>query len=342
MFQVGKIKRNCYDVYYSMFNNIFILRLYMPETHELILEPGLVVDQEFFDYSLMQQSSKNWLYTLRYRFSTGTFYGRHDGIQLNNLQFGHAIRKEGLMLEGVSPKDCLTFALVQKSPAPLCINRLKLKTGEVIIIDDEKSYDFVSSAYTKLAIVSISKALIAIEMPWILNAIDKKFKDKDNILSETIEREWGRVIDEPTLSSNIEALDEMEKKIIDALKKAFTPESGEGCHLTTGEMIAFEVKAFLLTSLEETMTVQSICKQFEITDKTLETSFKSLFGITPKRFINLLKLNRAHEDLLSIDVESVNVSDIASKWGFNNFDRFAHQYEALFGVLPSKTIQTIE
>lgn len=313
----------------------------MLETHELILEPGLVVNQEFFDYTLMQESAKNWLYLLRYRFGTGAFYGCHDGIQLNSLQFGHAVRHEGMMLEGVSPKDCLTIVVVQRSLGPVCINRLKLNPGDVIIIDDAKPYDFVSSDHTKLAIVSISKALVAVEMPWMLCAVDKKFEDKDNILSDTIEREWGRVAERPDLSGNADALNVMEKKITDVLKNAFTQETGEGCHLTTGEEIAFEVKAFLLTSLEEEMTVQSICRQFGITDKTLENSFKSLFGITPKRFIDLLKLNRAHEDLLSADAKTINVSDIASKWGFHNFGRFSHNYKALFGALPSTTIQTV-
>lgn len=86
------------------------------------------------------------------------------------------------------------------------------------------------------------------------------------------------------------------------------------------------------------MTIQSITEQFRISDKTLETSFKSLFGITPKRFIDLLKLNHSHEDLQLADVQTANVSDIATKWGFSNFGRFSKGYRALFGVFPSETL----
>ena len=86
----------------------------MSNTHELLFQPGLIVDEEFFDYTLMQSSAKNWLFFTKYRFGTGKFYGRHSGVQLNNLQFGHADRHEGMMFEGISPKDCISIGLLQK------------------------------------------------------------------------------------------------------------------------------------------------------------------------------------------------------------------------------------
>jgi hypothetical protein len=38
----------------------------MIETHELTFQPGLIVNQEFFDYPSMQESAKNWLYLSKY------------------------------------------------------------------------------------------------------------------------------------------------------------------------------------------------------------------------------------------------------------------------------------
>ena len=310
----------------------------MTETHELAFHPGLIVNQEFFDYSDMLESAKNWLFTAKYRFGTGTFYGRHDGVQLNNLQFGHAHRHEGMFFEGVSPKDCLTIGILQKSDGCVCVNKLKWETGDIIIIDDSKPYDCSTSHHTIQAIISISKVLVATEIPWIYCATDKIFKDKDNILSDTIENEWRRVLDEADLFDNLHELEVMEKKIVEAIKHTFAGQTGIGCHLTEGEKTAFEVKSFLLNSLEETMTIQSIAEQFKVSDKTLQSSFKSLFGITPKRFMNLLKLNKAHEDLQHADALTTNVSDIATKWGFSHFGRFAKEYKLLFGVLPSETL----
>lgn len=311
----------------------------MLETHALTFQPSLIVNQEFFDYPSMQESAKNWLFLSRYRFDTGKFYGRHDGVQLNHLQFGHADRHEGMMFEGLSPKDCLTIGIFQKSTGRVCVNGLKIEAGDIIIIDDSKPYDFSSSHHTVLAIISIRKSLVTTETPYLLSATDKLFKDKNHILSDTIENEWRRVLEEPNLFDNVHEIEVMEKNIVKAIKYVFEEQTGENCHLTEGEKTALEVKFFLLDSIEETITVQSITEQFKISDKTLETSFKSLFGITPKHFINLLKLNHAHEDLQLSDTQMVNVSDIATKWGFSHFGRFAKEYKGLFGVLPSETLK---
>lgn len=310
----------------------------MKDGHELILQPGLIVNQEFFDYPDMQASAKNWLFFTKFRLGTGAFYGCHDGVQLNHLQFGHADRHEGMMFEGISPKDCITIAILQKNNGRLYVNRFKMEVGDIIVIDDSQPYDFVSSQRTQLAIVSICKSLLAKEIPWILLATDKKFKDKNHILSDTIENEWSRILDEPNLFADANEIGVIEKKIVKAIKNSLLEQTAKKCDLTEGEKTAIKVKSFLLNSLEETMTIQSITDQFQVSDKTLETSFKSLFGITPKHFINLLKLNHAHEDLQLSDTQIVNVSDIATKWGFSHFGRFAKEYKALFGVLPSETL----
>ncbi len=110
----------------------------MIETHELTFQPGLIVNQKFFDYPAMKEGAKNWLFLSRYRFGKGQFYGIHSGIQLNNLQIGHADRHEGIMFEGFAPKDCLTIAIIQKSMGCVCINEFKMEAGNIIFIDDSK------------------------------------------------------------------------------------------------------------------------------------------------------------------------------------------------------------
>lgn len=314
----------------------------MSEKHQLIFQPGLIVNQEFYDYPALKESAKNWLHLLKYRFDTGDFYGRNDGVQLNNLQFGHSERHEGSMFKGYSPKDCLTIGILQKSSGRVCVNHLKMELDDIIVIDDSKPYDFVSSHATLLALVSIRKSLVKKEIPWLVDATDKKFKDKNGILSKTIEYEWKHILKEPTLLDNVHEIDSLEKKITQAIKDSLNGQTGNITPLTKGEITAFEVKDFLLDSLKENMSIQSISDQFNVSDRTLSNSFKSLFGMTPKHFIKLLKLNHAHEDLQFADPKKTTVSDIALKWGFLHFSRFAKEYKSLFDVLPSETLIKIQ
>ena len=262
-------------------------------------------------------------------------------MQLSGLQFSHAEYNEGMMLTGFSPKDCLTIGLLKNSAGTVVMNRVKLNPGDVVMYDDSQPYDFISSHSTLLTIVSIHKTLIEKEIPWLIDAADKKFEDKNSIFADIIEREWQHVMDDPSFSSNNKQLEAKQKRIVTAMQDAFEGQSGEVAQLTKGEQTALEVKSFLHDSIDEKVGIQSITEQFEVSDKTLETSFKSLFGLTPKQFITILKLNKAHEDLQLANAQTTNVSNIATKWGFSNFGRFAKDYKALFGVLPSETLTIV-
>ena len=298
----------------------------MSEEHQLIFQPGLIVNQEFYDYSALKESAKNWLILLKYRFDTGEFYGRHDGVQLHNLQFGHSERHEGSMFKGLSPKDCLTIAILQKNSGRVCVNCLKMELDDIVIIDDSRPYHFVSSHSTLLALVSIRKSLVEKEMPWLMDGINKKFIDTNSIFSNTIEKEWKRILKEPTLLDNLHEIHNLEKKITQAIKDSLHGQTGYITSLTKGEIKAFEVKDFLLGSLHENISIQSISDQFNVSDRTLSNSFKSLFGMTPKHFIKLLKLNHTHEDLQLADPKTTNVTNIAMKWGFSHLGRFSNEY----------------
>ena len=101
------------------------------------------------------------------------------------------------------------------------VNCQKMDLEDVVIIDDSKPYHFIASHRTVLAIVSISKSLVVAEIPWILCAADKKFKDNGHILFDTIEREWRRILEEPDLFADTSEIAVMEKKIVKAVKYAF-------------------------------------------------------------------------------------------------------------------------
>ena len=310
----------------------------MTKEHSLLFEKGLLVYQEFFEYKAMQESAKNWLFSSKYRFSTGSFYGCHDGLQLTDMQFGHAHQYEGILFEGYSPKDCLTIAVIQENYSVLCMNNIKMNLHDIITLDDTKAYDFISSGRVKVAIISIKKSTLLRRIPHILSIRNFKFKDIKNLLSDTIEREWNLVLNNKNILTQEDHLDSIEERIIKALVTTFTNNPAEVSHLTNGEKTAIEIKSYLLNSLEKNISVEEVARKFNISEKTFQNSFKSMYGMTPKYFIQKIKLNKAHEDLLS-NKQDINVSNIAMKWGFTHFGRFSKYYKDVFGTLPSETLK---
>jgi AraC-like DNA-binding protein len=68
--------------------------------------------------------------------------------------------------------------------------------------------------------------------------------------------------------------------------------------------------------------------------------FEEAYGISPRTWSQIARLNAARHDLLESDSEDVRVSDVAVRWVFFHFGRFSTAYRQLFGELPSITAAT--
>ena len=110
--------------------------------------------------------------------------------------------------------------------------------------------------------------------------------------------------------------------------------------LTEGEKTALEIRDQVFRHMDGNVSISSLARQYKISEQTMQSSFKSLFGFTPNRFLRLLKLNHVHQELLTSNTGQTTVSRVASKWGFMHMGHFSHYYAELFGKSPSDTLRT--
>ena len=94
--------------------------------------------------------------------------------------------------------------------------------------------------------------------------------------------------------------------------------------------------------LEENPTepfyIPEICKEIGVSDRTLRVCCHEQFGIGPKRYLLLRRLHLARRALREAHPHTTTVTDIATRFGFWQFGRFAGEYRALFGESPSITL----
>ncbi len=89
-------------------------------------------------------------------------------------------------------------------------------------------------------------------------------------------------------------------------------------------------------SLEDTISIEEICKQSGASWRTLDRAFHEYFGIGPKSYYIRLRLNRVREALLKGSQEPT-IIDVANRYGFWHMGQFARDYRKLFAELPSQT-----
>jgi AraC-like DNA-binding protein len=73
--------------------------------------------------------------------------------------------------------------------------------------------------------------------------------------------------------------------------------------------------------------------------RSLEEGFRRHVGVSPIQYLRSVRLDRAHQDLLSEEPETTTVTEIAFRWGFSHLSRFAEAYAQRYGEKPSDTLR---
>lgn len=81
------------------------------------------------------------------------------------------------------------------------------------------------------------------------------------------------------------------------------------------------------------ITVEGMCKELGVSRRTLQNCFQEALGIRPATYLRAVRLNGARRAIKNCG----SVTEAATTWGFWHFGRFARDYRALFGELPSMT-----
>lgn len=97
-------------------------------------------------------------------------------------------------------------------------------------------------------------------------------------------------------------------------------------------------RALIDAGMGEPMTVLDLCRGVGASRKTLQAAFNAVLGMGPARYLRLARLNHARSALVRAEAGRDLVSDIAFASGFWHMSKFAQDYRAAFGELPSETL----
>lgn len=92
-------------------------------------------------------------------------------------------------------------------------------------------------------------------------------------------------------------------------------------------------------AIERVPTISEMCLVTHVSERRLRNAFTDVFGVPPTRYFRFRSLAQARRALEDAEPLGRTVSGIASNLGFQNFGRFARQYEATYNELPSETLK---
>jgi AraC-like DNA-binding protein len=95
---------------------------------------------------------------------------------------------------------------------------------------------------------------------------------------------------------------------------------------------------YLREHMDRPFSSRALCQATHMSERSIEMLFKEVYGISPRTWSQLARLNAARQELLRADARLVSVTAVATRWGFYHFGRFSAAYRRLFGEVPSATI----
>jgi len=96
---------------------------------------------------------------------------------------------------------------------------------------------------------------------------------------------------------------------------------------------------YALANLAERVHVADLCRVTDVSERTLECTFKQVTGLSPVAYLIRLRLHRVRAALLAANPGSTRVSAEAIKCGFWHFGEFSRAYKECFGEPPSFTLR---
>ncbi len=100
------------------------------------------------------------------------------------------------------------------------------------------------------------------------------------------------------------------------------------------------VEQFIIDNADQPIIVEQLVEASGVSARTLFDGFRRFRGTSPMAFLKSVRLERARQELLAAQ-PGETVTTIACRWGFYQFGRFAAQYKAMYGELPSETLRKL-
>jgi len=111
--------------------------------------------------------------------------------------------------------------------------------------------------------------------------------------------------------------------------------------LLSHSRIVAKAEEFMRARLALPLYVADLCQATGVSERTLRSAFRNVYGVGPNRFLKLRRLNQVRRVLQRAGSGAL-VSEVATRHGFWDLGRFAGDYRRLFGESPSQTLRRLD
>jgi len=261
-----------------------------------------------------------------------------------HLQYAQEYYSGSYMIEGMFPSDCVVVSLI-RSKEIVSFKNQPLEEDQLVVLFPEEELDVLFHGGHYIFVLTIQKHFFETCFGNFFNADAKEMlhlkrlfmhKGDANRYIRHMHSWMQYFFQRDPAKVTFEEFLYIEKQILYDLFCSFDiqePIEKEK------KNIVFEARELLHTSLQEGLNVSEVAHKLGVNIRTLQYHFKKELGITPKQYLQSIKLHAIREELLHSSSKNMTVGEVAFKYHFYHLSHFANEYKQTFGESPSETLQ---
>lgn len=311
------------------------------------IEPYLV-NQSFHDIDDLTETIREWD-TEFCQLESGSFKGDlfmfgGEKIQLVKARFNRTLEQHGS-----PPKGLRTFAIPNNQNMQHFWRGQSVCGNDLMVFPLGGELESYSNSDFDVFTLSISDDVFAdvletLGLPDPNETIgnDELFSSTPtefNSLKKQLQQTIKFLASSPDITSDLDKIKIIESEILHSIGSAFAymHPAKKKIPLQKREAALKNAIAYIKDNDTRPITLTILCKETQVSARTLQYAFKEKFGISPNTYLKRYRLNKVRKSFRNFDEDTVKVTDIANQWDFWHMGQFADDYYRMFGELPSTT-----
>ncbi len=261
----------------------------------------------------------------------------HDVVPFEDGCMG-SVRVDRACLHRVcTTSECSLILVPAPESGAVYLEGRRLVAGDAVLLPQADELELLTHAAGRVFLIALpgigASPLAGVRGPrWCARA-DGRAGELPEILRRRFELSGNMVMD----LAQADALRLRARSCLKTMLFAAQSPEGGSLALPRRRMAVERVRRFIHAHLADPMTLADLCLHAHLQARSLEYGFRELVGLSPFKYIKILRLGEVRRRLLRNSAAQLSVSEAALDCGFSHLSQFAADYKRTFLESPSAT-----
>ena len=314
------------------------------------METPFLLHRHFNDFDDYCANARNW--DLNYRqIESGRFTGELLMAGNGTTLLTRAILGRKMIQKGATPQGMITIGILADPGIDLSWRNINISGDVLFVFPENGELDSISQDDFDVFAISLTEEKLnqscsSLELPDIRTLINNEEAFLCNPHKLASLRTWlssvsyklAAMADSGLSTGYMQHIErELADKLIGIIADRHQPVRRKS--FRKRDIALLTAQDYIAEADVGILTVRELCKVADVSERTLEYAFRERYGLTPKSYLLLYRMNNVRKQLRIANPKTSQVTEIARQHGFWHMGAFGAYYKILFEELPSETLK---